>query len=145
MGTTLRYPYEIRDAKEYFGDIPNVKVEPDMLKLAEHILQTKAADFDPSQFVDRYEDAVVEMLRKKQAGIEVSRDRAVPRPQNLVNLTEALRRSIAQENAASAPSKKGHRRVQGQGEMLLPIAGKKSKEAPPRPAGRPSTRHKHVG
>jgi hypothetical protein len=69
MGTTLRYPYEIRDAKEYFDDIPNVKVEPDMLKLAEHILQSKAADFDPSQFVDRYEEAVVEMLKKKQAGI----------------------------------------------------------------------------
>jgi len=116
-----------------------------MLKLAEHILQNKAADFDPSQFVDRYEDAIVEMLRKKQAGIEVSRERAVPRPQNLVNLTEALRRSVAQENAASAPSKKGHKRVQGQGEMLLPIAGKKSKEALPRSAGRQGTRHKHVG
>jgi DNA end-binding protein Ku len=116
-----------------------------MLKLAEHILQTKAADFDPSQFVDRYEDAIVEMLRQKQAGIEVSRNRAVPRPQSLVNLTEALRRSIAQENAASAPSKKGHKRVQRQGEMLLPIAGKKSKEAPPKLTGRPSTRHKHVG
>jgi DNA end-binding protein Ku len=145
MGTTLRYPYEIRDVKDYFGDIPNAKVEPDMLKLAEHILQNKAADFDPLQFVDRYEDAIVEMLRKKQAGIEVSRERSVPRPQNLVNLTEALRRSVAQENAASAPSKKGHKRVQGQGEMLLPIAGKKSKEAPPKSAGRPGTRHKHVG
>ena len=47
VGTTLRYPYEIRDAKEYFDDIPDVKVEPDMLKLAEHILQSKATDFDP--------------------------------------------------------------------------------------------------
>ena len=65
MGTTLRYPYEIRDAKEYFDDIPNVKVEPDMLKLAEHILQSKAADFDPAQFVDHYEEAVVDMLKKK--------------------------------------------------------------------------------
>jgi DNA end-binding protein Ku len=145
MGTTLRYPYEIRDAKEYFGDIPNMKVEPDMLKLAEHILQNKAADFDPSRFVDRYEDAVVEMLRKKQAGIEVSCERAAPRPQNLVNLTEALRRSVAQEDAAPAPSKKGHKRVQGQGEMLLHIASKKSKEAQPKSAGRPSIRHKHVG
>ena len=76
MGTTLRYPYEIRDAKEYFDDIPNVKVEPDMLKLAEHILQSKATDFDPSQFVDHYEEAVVEMLKKKQAGLPVSRERA---------------------------------------------------------------------
>src|SRR3984885_3819180 len=69
MGTTLRYPYEVRDTKEYFGDIPNVKVTPDMLKLAEHILESKEADFDPSQFVDHYEEAVVEMLKKKQAGI----------------------------------------------------------------------------
>jgi non-homologous end joining protein Ku len=36
------------------GDIPGVKVEPDMLELAQHILQSKATDFDPSQFVDRY-------------------------------------------------------------------------------------------
>ena len=107
MATTLRYPYEIRDAKEYFDDIPDVKVEPDMLKLAEHILQSKATDFDPSQFVDRYEEAVVEMLKKKQAGLPVSRERAAPRPQNVVNLMDALRRSIAQEKAASAPPKKG--------------------------------------
>ena len=76
MATTLRYPYEIRDAKEYFDDIPDVKVEPDMLKLAQHILQNKATDFDPSQFVDHYEEAVVEMLKKKQAGLPVSRERA---------------------------------------------------------------------
>ncbi len=67
MGTTLRYSYEIRDAKEYFDDLPNIKVAPEMLKLAQHILQTKAADFDPSQFVDHYEEAVVEMLKKKHA------------------------------------------------------------------------------
>ena len=84
MGTTLRYPYEIRDAKEYFDDIPNVKLEPDMLKLAEHILQSKTADFDPAQFVDHYEEAVVKMLKKKQAGMPVSREHATPRPQNVV-------------------------------------------------------------
>ena len=61
LATTLRYPYEIRDAKEYFDDIPDVKVEPEMLELAQHILQSKATDFDPSQSVDRYEEAVVEV------------------------------------------------------------------------------------
>src|SRR6202162_4308361 len=86
MGTTLRYPYEIRDTKEYFGDIPNVKVEPDMLKLAEHILQSKSTNFEPSQFVDHYEEAMVEMLKKKQTGMPVSREHAAPRPQNVVNL-----------------------------------------------------------
>jgi len=145
MGTTLRYPYEIRDAKEYFDDIPNVKVEPDMLKLAEHILQSKAADFDPAQFVDHYEDAVVAMLKKKQAGLPVSREHALPRPQNVVNLMDALRRSIAEEKAASAPPKKGRKRIQGQSEMLLPIAGKKGKETAAKPAERPSARQKKTG
>src|SRR5208282_6203107 len=105
MATTLRYPYEVRNAKEYFDDIPDVKVEPDMLKLAEHILQSKATDFDPLQFVDHYEEAVVEMLRKKQAGLPVSREHVAPRPQNAVNLMDALRRSIVQEKAASTPPK----------------------------------------
>ena len=99
MATTLRYPYEIRDAKEYFEDIPDVKVEPDMLKLAQHILQNKATDFDLSQFVDHYEEAVVELLRKKQAGLPVSREHAAPRPQNVANLMDALRRSIAGEKS----------------------------------------------
>ena len=107
MGTTLRYPYEIRKPKEYFDDIPNVKVEPDMLKLAEHILQSKAADFDPAQFVDHYEEAVVEMLKKKQAGMPVSREHAAPRPKNVVNLMDALRRSIADGQSRIRPAEEG--------------------------------------
>jgi DNA end-binding protein Ku len=63
-----------------------------MLKLAERILQSKSTDFDTSRFVDRYEEAVVEMLSKKQAGLPVSRERALARPQDAVNLMEALRR-----------------------------------------------------
>ena len=145
MGTTLRYPYEIRDAKEYFDDVPNVKVEPDMLKLAEHILQSKTADFDPAQFVDHYEEAVVKMLKKKQAGMPVSREHATPRPQNVANVMDALRRSIAQEKAASAPPKRGRKRVEGQGEMLLAIVGKKGKAAVAKPAGRTRTRQKVTG
>ena len=145
MATTLRYPYEIRDAKEYFDDLPDVKVEPDMLKLAQHILQSKAMDFDPSQFADHYEEAVVEMLKKKQAGITVPRERATPRPQNAVNLMEALRRSIAEEKAASIPPKKGRKRIEGQAEMLLPIAGKKGKQATAKPAERASARQENAG
>jgi len=122
-----------------------VKVEPDMLKLAQHILQSKATDFDPSQFVDHYEEGVVTMLKKKEAGMPVSREHAGPRPQNVVNLMDALRRSIAQEKAASPPLKKGRKRIQGQGEMLLPISGKKSKEAAAKPAERPSAHQKKVG
>jgi DNA end-binding protein Ku len=145
VGTTLRYPYEVRDAKEYFGDIPEVKVEPDMLKLADHILQRKAADFDPSQFVDHYEEAVVEMLTKKQAGLAVSREQAAPRTHNVVNLMDALRRSIAQEQAASAHPTKGRKRIDGQAEMLLPITGKTKKAAAAKSTLRPSIRQTKAG
>jgi DNA end-binding protein Ku len=143
---TLRYRYEIRDAKEYFDDIPDVRVEPDMLKLAQHILQSKATDFHPLQFVDSYEEAVVAMLKKKQAGLPVSRERAMPRPQNAVNLMEALRLSIAQERkATAAPSKKARKRIDGQGEMLLPILGKKGKQATAKPAERAGARQQNAG
>jgi DNA end-binding protein Ku len=143
--TTVRYPYEIRDAKEYFDDIPDVKVEPDMLKLAEQILQSKATDFDPSRFVDRYEEAVVAMLKKKQAGLPVSCERATPRPQNVVNLMDALRRSIAEEKATPTRPKKGHKSIEGQGEMLLPIPGKKGEQATAKPGERASARQKNAG
>ena len=144
VGTTLRYPYELRDATEYFAGIPDLKVDPDMLKLAEHILQGKAADFDPSGFVDHYEEAVVEMLKKKQAGLVVPRDRAAPTPQNVVNLMDTLRRSIAEEKASVRPPK-GRKRNDGQREMLLPIAGKAKTSATTEAKQQRPNRHKHVG
>lgn len=145
VGTTLRYPYEVHDTKDYFDEIPDIKVAPDMLKLAEHILQSKEGDFDPSEFVDHYEEAVVEMLRKKQAGIPATKEQPSARPQNVVNLMDALRRSIQEEKRAPAPAKKGRKRVEGQREMLLPIPGKRGKEASSKPVGRPAARQKRAG
>ncbi len=144
MGTTLRYPYEIRDAREYFDEIADVKVAPDMLKLAEHIVQTKEAAFEPSQFVDHYEEAVVDMLKKKQAGVPAPREQASSQPPNVINLMDALRRSIADEKPAKATAKKGRKRIEGQREMLLPIPGKKGKQ-PAKPEARPSARQKKAG
>jgi DNA end-binding protein Ku len=136
MGTTLHYPYEVRDAGEYFDDLPNVKVAPDMLKLAEHILEGKEADFDPSHFVDHYEEAVVEMLKQKQAGIKPPKGKAIEPPRNVINLFDALKKSVAADKGHAAtgktkapPAKRGKNRIEGQREMLLPISGKKGKEA----------------
>jgi DNA end-binding protein Ku len=140
--TTLRYPYEIRDAKEYFDDIPNVELDPVMLRLAEQILRSKTTDFDPSRFVDRYEEAVVEMLRKKQAGLPVSRNHVPLRLQNTVNVMDALRRSLAQEKGAPALPKRERRHAKGQREMLLPIPGKKAREAVATPLQRSGARQK---
>jgi DNA end-binding protein Ku len=132
IGTTLRYPYEVRKAAEYFDDIPDIKVPGEMLKLAEHILETKSGDFDPSQFKDHYEEALVELLRKKQAHIPVKKGREeFVAPPNVINLMGALRRSVqAGRPATPAQQKKGRKRIEGQKEMLLPIEGKQaSREA----------------
>jgi len=96
-GMTLRYPYEVRDAADYFTDIPDLKTAPEMLKLAEHILDSKAADFDPAEFVDHYENALVEMLKKKQAGRVVPKTapKAAARPAG--NVIDMLRRSLELE------------------------------------------------
>jgi DNA end-binding protein Ku len=97
LATTLRYPYEVRDASAYFEDVAEVKVPADMLKLAEHILDSKAADFDPSAFVDQHEVALVELLKKKKAGIA---PKAAPAPlpeRRVINLMDALRKSIETE------------------------------------------------
>jgi DNA end-binding protein Ku len=147
MATTLHYSYEIRDAKEYFNDIADIELAPDMLKLAEHILESKAADFDPAKFADHYEQAVVEMLKEKQAGIVVPRQQPAARPQNVVNLMDALRRSIDSEKKAEPAPKKGRKRADGQREMLLPIAGngKKGREAAAKPVLRASARQKKAG
>ena len=96
--TTLRYPYEVRSEAEYFGDLPNVKIAPDMLDLAKHIVSSKAGHFEPAEFVDRYEVEVVELIKKKQAGMPVKKEApsaAVPR--SGTNIIDLLRRSVEME------------------------------------------------
>jgi len=68
LGTTLRYPYEVRKVEDYFCDLPDVTIAPDMLRLAEHILDSKASEFDPATFWDRYEEALLAHLKAKQGG-----------------------------------------------------------------------------
>ena len=77
LGTTLRYPYELRDEDDYFDDIKSPKISKDMIELASHILDTKAAHFDPSKFKDEYENALKALVRRKASGkpIKVSRTR----------------------------------------------------------------------
>ncbi len=135
LGTTLRYPYEVRRAEDFFEEIPDLKVPGEMLKLAEHILETKSGDFDPSQFKDHYEEALVELLRKKQAHIPIKKGREeTAAPRNVINLMDALRRSVQAGQQAPTTSKRGRKRIAGQKEMLLPIEGKQPARAPSRKA-----------
>src|SRR5580693_8872084 len=123
LGTTLRYPYELRDAEDYFDDIKSPKISKDMVELAGHILDTKAAHFDPKKFKDEYEDALKRLVRRKASGKTIEVSEPEQKPDNVVSLMDALKQSLktkgsARHSAAKAqarrspqrrPAKRAHR------------------------------------
>ncbi len=112
LGTVLRYASEVRSEDSYFEDIPELKLPEEMKDLAHVIIEKKAGHFDAAEFNDRYEDAVVELIRSKQAGLP-ARAPEQPRPGNVVNIMDALRKSIAAVGAAEPASKKTRRQARG--------------------------------
>jgi DNA end-binding protein Ku len=129
LGVTLRYPYEIRKEDEYFDEIEDEKIPKDMMELASHIVETKAGHFNPKKFEDQYEDALKELLKKKQSGekIEVPKQRE---PAKVINLMDALRRSVDADRGGGARRK--------------PTRGAPQRRAPKK-AGRSSARQKRAG
>ncbi len=143
LGVTLRYPYELRNEAEYFDEIPDEKVPKDMLELATHIVETKAARFEPEKFQDHYENALTELLKKRQLGQKIAR---VPggEPTKVINLMDALRQSVKAEKGVPS-AKRSRKRMAGQTEMLFPIQGKKPTQATTKKPTRPSARKKSAG
>jgi len=110
LATALRYKTEVRKQDAYFDEIPDVKIPADMIKLAEHILDSKEGHFDPSKFEDRYEDALRELIQAKQAG-KTAPTVSSPKPSNVINLMDALRRSVkAEKGEAGVQAKSPARR-----------------------------------
>ncbi|WP_407187655.1 Ku protein [Bradyrhizobium centrosematis] len=144
VGTLLRYPYEVRSEQEYFDEIQDVKVTKDMLDLARHIVNQKAGRFEPDKFEDHYETALIELINEKRAG-KVIRPKERPKGENVVDLMEALRRSVGKEAGKQAapakadkPAKKPRKAAAGQKEMLMPIAGRKAAAAKEASAKKPA-------
>ena len=104
---TLRYPYEVRNEADYFDDIADEKIPKDMLDLGSHIVKTKAGHFEPSKFEDQYEDALKELLKKKQEGKPIERPER-PKPTNVVNLMDALRQSVEASGASTGTKGRAH-------------------------------------
>ena len=105
IGTTLNFDYEVRDSEEVFADLPEVRINDEMLDLARHIIATKSGDFDPRSFDDRYDAALKELVQAKLEG------RAVPRqkPAKVVvsdDLMTALRKSAGKDAPAPASKRK---------------------------------------
>jgi DNA end-binding protein Ku len=109
LATALRYKTEVRDEHEYFDDIPNVKVPADMLKLATHILESKKGHFDPDRFEDRYETALNALIKANRAG-KAPPTLTEPRPSNVINLMDALRRSAKADRRQPARRTGNHRK-----------------------------------
>jgi DNA end-binding protein Ku len=110
LGTTLRYPYELRDEDDYFDGIKSPKITKDMVDLAGHILNTKAAHFDPAKFKDEYEDALKALVKRKASGKPVKAAEREERPDNVISLMDALKQSLkgkaVAKRQAAAPARR---------------------------------------
>lgn len=94
LAMTLRFPYELRDENDYFDDMKNPKISKDMVDLASHILDTKAAHFNPGKFKDEYETALKSLVKRKASGKTIKMPEAVEKSDNVINLMDALRASL---------------------------------------------------
>jgi DNA end-binding protein Ku len=132
LGTTLRYPYELRDAEDYFDDIKSPKISKDMIELASHILDTKAAHFDPSKFKDEYETALKTLVKRKAAGKPI-KAAAEPeeRKSNVVSLMDALKQSVKGKTSTRRAAKSRARRA--------------TPRRPAKKAHRSAARHRRAG
>jgi DNA end-binding protein Ku len=130
VATTLRYAYEVRDDSDYFEDIDDVEVPEEMLDLATHIIGRKLDHFDPKRFEDRYQNALLEIIRAKQQHRPVTTSSPTPKAGNVVSLMDALRKSIAAEGAANDT---------GQGaEKVAPARRAKAKAPEPAAPAKPA-------
>jgi DNA end-binding protein Ku len=146
VARTLRYAYEVRDPAELFEDIGSAEVSEEMLDLATHIIDRKLTRFDPSRFDDRYQDALVELIKSKTGEEHAPLPKAQPAPSNVVNLMDALRRSIAAEKGeekAARPKKAAGKAEPAKGAARKAPPARKEKAG--RPAARPSGRMRKAG
>ena len=127
LATTLRYAYEVRQDAEYFGGIADLKLPKELLDIAELIIDRKSAHFEPEKYTDRYEEAVVSMLKAKQAG-ETFTVAETPAPSKVVNIMDALKRSLEAEGAGGAAARRPK------------AASKKPAAAEKAPAAKPKAR-----
>jgi DNA end-binding protein Ku len=109
LAITLRYASQVRSEGAVFEDIPDIELQKEMLDLAAHIIETKTGTFDLSQYEDRYENALIDLIKAKQAGHELQ-PAETPQPTNVINLMDALRRSIEAEKGQARTSRPGEQR-----------------------------------
>lgn len=104
---TLRYTEEVRQAAKYFDDIDaNIKPNKDQIDLAEQLIKTKTAKFNPKDFKDTYQEGLMEIIKAKLAHRKVNLPKEKAAPQKVVNIMDALKRSLAEAKKKPGPSTK---------------------------------------
>jgi DNA end-binding protein Ku len=93
VATSLHYANEVHAAAGYFDEIPETELPKQMLELAKHIIEKMTGEFVPEEFEDRYETALIELIRSKQKGMPV-KPQPTHRQTNVINLMDALKRSV---------------------------------------------------
>jgi DNA end-binding protein Ku len=118
-GITLRYKHEIRDEADYFAAIPKLKLPQELVRVAEHIVEVKTSDFDPTFLEDRYRTVLISMLKQKHSELSKKGPASKPPSENVINLMDILKRSLAVERptirspSASAPTPRMHASPKG--------------------------------
>lgn len=103
---SLRTHDEVRDAKTYFRDIPDVKPQAAMIDIATRIIEQQQGPFDPAAFTDRYEDALKDLIRQKEKGAVAVAPVEEPQDTNVVDLMEALSRSLGRSGGGDKANAK---------------------------------------
>lgn len=105
LATTLRYAYEVRSEEDYFSDIKTPKISKDMVELAAHILDSKAANFDASKFEDEYENALKALVKQKASGKTIKSVERPAKADNVISLMDALKQSLKGKTPAPRPAR----------------------------------------
>src|SRR5437764_8497069 len=102
----LRYANEIRSAETYFNDLPNLKIDQEMVALATELINRKAAEFEPQKYHNHYAEALQELVKEKAKGRKiVTAEEPEPARGTVVNLMDALRKSVQSGGKPEGPAK----------------------------------------
>ncbi|WP_310220149.1 Ku protein [Neorhizobium sp. 2083] len=136
IASTLNYDYEVRSSEKAFEELPDLKIEAELLELAEHIIATKKGSFDASAFDDRYEAAVAELVKAKIEGRALPKRKA-PVASKPSDLLQALRESAGIGAKETKPKRTAANANRGTGRQKAAKPAAKSKQAvaPTRRAG----------
>jgi len=139
VATSLHFANEVHAASGYFDEIPDLDLPKQMLELATHIIDKMGGHFEPEQFEDRYENALIELIRSKQKGLPI-KPQPTHRQTNVINLMDALRRSVEGAGAGVEAGKA----AASQREPARKAAAKEpaSKEAAPKARAAPRAKGK---